>query len=81
MLIAEPVFSPDGQWIVFRSVGDAMLKRLPITGGVPVTVCPNAAPFGLSWGERGILFGEFGKGILRCAPEGGEPEVIVADRG
>jgi serine/threonine-protein kinase len=75
--VQSPAFSPDGQWIVFRSVGDAMLKRLPITGGVPVAICPNAAPFGLSWSERGILFGEFGKGILRCAPEGGTPEVIV----
>jgi serine/threonine-protein kinase len=75
--VQSPAFSPDGQWLVFRSVGDTMLKRLPITGGVPVAICPNAAPFGLSWSERGILFGEFGKGILRCAPEGGAPEVVV----
>jgi serine/threonine protein kinase len=75
--VQSPVFSPDGQWIAFRSVGDATLKRLPITGGAPVTICPNPTPFGLSWEEQGILFGELGKGILRVAPEGGTPEVIV----
>ena len=48
-------------------IGDATLKRLPITGGAPVTVGPNATPFGLSRDEQGILFGEFGKGILRIA--------------
>ena len=34
-------------------------------------------PFGLNWSDQGILFGQFGKGIFRVAPEGGTPEVIV----
>ncbi|HUE90237.1 MAG TPA: protein kinase [Vicinamibacterales bacterium] len=76
--VQSPVFSPDGQWVAFRSVGDATLKRLPVTGGAPVTICKNETPFGLNWSEHGLLFGEYGKGILRVSPDGGTPEVIVA---
>ena len=75
--VQSPVFSPDGEWIAFRSVGDATIKRLPVTGGVPVTICAQQTPFGLNWSDAGILFGQFGKGIFRVAPEGGTPEVIV----
>jgi serine/threonine-protein kinase len=35
------------------------------------------APFGLSWSEEGLLFGQFGKGIMRVSPDGGTPELIV----
>jgi serine/threonine-protein kinase len=75
--VQGPVFSPDGQWIAFRSVGDATLKRLPISGGTPVTIGPNPTPFGLSWSDQGLLFGQLGTGIMRVAAEGGAPEVIV----
>ncbi len=50
--VQSPVFSPDGEWIAFRSVGDATIKRLPVTGGVPVTICAQQTPFGLNWSER-----------------------------
>ena len=75
--VQGPVFSPDGQSIAFRSVGDGLLKRIPVSGGAPVTICPNPTPFGLSWNDHGLLFGQYGTGILRVAPEGGEPEVII----
>ena len=75
--VQSPVFSPDGQWVAFRSVGDGTLKRLPISGGAPVTICPSEALFGMSWSEEGLLFGQYGKGILRVSPDGGVPEVLV----
>ena len=74
--ILNPVFSPDGQSVAFATVGDATLKRMPISGGAPVTICTVDALFGLNWSESGILFGQ-PKGILRVSPDGGVPEVIV----
>jgi serine/threonine-protein kinase len=77
--IQEPVFSPEGDWIAFRSIADTRLKRLPVAGGAAVTISPvEQQPLGISWGEPGILFGQLGKGILRVSPNGGVPEVVVA---
>ena len=75
--VLNPVFSPDGQSVAFASVGDAALKRLPISGGAPVTICKIDALFGLRWSEDGIVFGQ-PKGILRVSPDGGTPEVIAS---
>lgn len=72
----QPAFSPDGQSIVFWA--DRALKRIPVSGGVPITICETAtAPFGIHWGNHGIVFVEPGTGILRASPNGGTPEVLV----
>ena len=72
----NPEFSPDGGWIVFWAEG--LLKRIPITGGVPVTICQTTpAPFGLQWTEHGIIFSQPAIGIMRVSPNSGTPEVIV----
>ena len=42
--IGEPAFSPDGQSIVFSGLVDQTLKRIPIGGGAPVTLCPAVPP-------------------------------------
>jgi serine/threonine-protein kinase len=49
-----PFFSPDGQWFGF-SAGDK-LKKLPLQGGAPVTLC-DVGPFpgGASWGDDGTI--------------------------
>jgi eukaryotic-like serine/threonine-protein kinase len=73
--VTEPVFSPDGQSIAFYT--DRALKKIAVTGGAAVTVVPADAPFGISWGEDGIVFGQGGKGILRVSPSGGTPETLV----
>jgi serine/threonine protein kinase len=77
--ILNPVFSPDGQSLVFYAVSDRTLKRLALSGGAAVTICAADALFGMSWSEYGIVFGQFGKGILRVSPDGGAPEVIAAE--
>ena len=76
--VGEPVFSPDGQFIVFAALSGRTLKRVPIAGGAPVTVCQTDFAYGLSWGPDGILFVEPGKGIMRVDPEGGTPDMLVA---
>ena len=71
----NPVFSPDGQSLVFWA--DSTLKRIAVSGGVPVTVCPTSPLSGISWGSDGILFAQMGTGIMRVSPNGGKPEVLV----
>jgi serine/threonine-protein kinase len=77
----NPVFSPDGRQIAFRSGVDQTLKRIDVRGGAAVTICPAAAPLGVNWGPGGILFGQSGKGVMRVSPKGGEPELLVAVKG
>ena len=72
----HPVFAPDGQSIVYWS--DPGLKRIAVTGGVPVTICQTTpAPFGISWANDAILFVEPGVGIRRVSANGGVPVTVV----
>ncbi|HYN06063.1 MAG TPA: protein kinase [Vicinamibacterales bacterium] len=75
--LTSPMFSPDGRSILFWAT-DRTLRRIPVTGGTTMVICPAENPFGLSWDDRGILFAEAGKGILRVDPNGGTPQVLVA---
>jgi eukaryotic-like serine/threonine-protein kinase len=76
-LISGPVFSPDGQSVIFWS--DGLLKRISINGGTPVTICPAAIPQGMSWDTNGILFNQ-PQGIMRVSANGGKPEIVIASR-
>jgi eukaryotic-like serine/threonine-protein kinase len=71
-----PAFSPDGQSVVFWA--DPALRRISVTGGVPVTVCETTpAPFGIQWSDHGIVFVQPGTGIMRVSPNGGTPAMLV----
>jgi serine/threonine-protein kinase len=76
--VINPVFSPDGQSIVFYSPGDQALKRVPTAGGAPGTLCPvESNVFGMSWGAGDqILFGQ-PKGILRVSANAGKAEMLI----
>jgi hypothetical protein len=74
----NPVFSPDGRSVVFWSGLDSTLKKIAVTGGAAVTLCPTDPPFGMSWGTEGILFGQGSKGIMRVSEIGGRPEPLVS---
>ena len=76
--VLSPVFSPDGRSIVFLSQSDSTLKKIAVTGGAAVTICPAEFPFGISWGPEGILFGQGTKGIMRVSESGGKPELLVS---
>jgi serine/threonine-protein kinase len=78
--VAHPVFSPDGRSIAFWS-GDQTLKRIAVTGGAAVTICPADSPFGVSWDTEGIIFGQGSKGIMRVSANGGEPQLLVSVEG
>ena len=76
----SPVFSPDGLSIAFMSLGadraDRAVQRVPITGGTTRTVCPVFTSQGMSWGRTGIVIAT-GQRIVRCAPTGGQPELLL----
>ena len=75
--VTNPVFSPDGRSIVFWSAADRTLKKIAVSGGTAVTVCPADPPYGMSWGADGIVVGQGTKGIMRVSASGGKPEWLV----
>jgi len=76
--VLNPVFSPDSQSVVFYSNTDKTLKRITLTGAVPVTLGSVDAPYGMSWGPNNeILIGQGSKGIVRVSANGGKPETII----
>ena len=52
-----PVFSPDGQSVAYVDAVDAQLKRIAVTGGVPVALTDAPPPplYGVSWGTDGTI--------------------------
>jgi Tol biopolymer transport system component len=70
-----PSFSPDGRSIAFFA--DGTVKRIAVTGGAAVAVCPVDPPFGITWDTTGILVGQAGKGIVRCPANGGAAETLA----
>ena len=76
---SRPFFSPDGQWIGFRSGVDDQLKKIAVSGGAPLTLSDAEDPYGApNWGaDDTIVFGQ-PEGIMRVSANGGEPELLVA---
>ena len=74
--ITGPVFSPDGQSVLFYSLSDQMLKRVPTAGGTAVTLATMTNPYGVSWQGNDIYIGQGPRGIARMS-NGGAPETII----
>jgi serine/threonine-protein kinase len=74
--ITTPVFSPDSQSLAYFQAG--ALKRVPITGGVPVVICAAQNLFGMTWSEDGDIFFGQRQGIMRVRATGGDPSLVAA---
>jgi Tol biopolymer transport system component len=75
---ANPVFSPDGNWLVFGS-SDGTLRKIAVSGGAAVTICKIDQFSGMTWtSSDDILFGSGNRGILRVSAKGGKPETIIS---
>ena len=82
-LVAQPFFSPDGKWLGYwrgsKDVSERKLKKFPLEGGPPTTICDCAKPFGASWGPDGTIVFACGEssGLWRVSASGAEPEQIT----
>jgi serine/threonine-protein kinase len=73
----EPFFSPDGQWIGFFAEGK--LKKVPVAGGAPLTLCDAPGPRGATWGaDNSIIFApSAASALLRVSADGGNPQPVT----
>jgi serine/threonine-protein kinase len=75
-----PFLSPDGQWVGFFD-GNALLKKVAISGGSPVALTKVSAARGATWGENDtIIFATADNGetgLLQVAALGGQPLVLT----
>ena len=70
-----PFWSPDGRWIAFFSRSDGKLKKVPVEGGTPLTICRALNGKGGSWGRDDVivLAPSSGASLHRVPASGGEP--------
>jgi serine/threonine-protein kinase len=73
----NPFLSPDNRWLGFWA--DNKLKKVPVEGGVPATLCELPEWFyGASWGRDGIVFADtYDTGLSIVPAEGGKPETLT----
>jgi serine/threonine-protein kinase len=45
----SPFFSPDGQWLGYMD--GATVRKVPLAGGAPVTICDSCTGYSFSWGS------------------------------
>ena len=72
-----PFFSPDSQWVAFFAAGK--LKKVAVSGGLPVTLCDATDARGGDWGSDGtILFTPTADSPLeRVSANGGTPAPVT----
>lgn len=72
--------SPDGNWIAFVDLTDGLLKKVPIAGGVPATLCdPGGKIWSMAWGPNdNIVFASSAyAGLMQVTSSGGEPSRLT----
>ncbi|CEF49025.1 unnamed protein product [uncultured bacterium] len=74
-----PFVSPDGKWVGFFAANE--IRKVPIEGGTPTTICPLIAPLGpigAAWGARDVIvFGDMTGRIMRVSSGGGAPAPVT----
>jgi eukaryotic-like serine/threonine-protein kinase len=75
---STPFFSPDGRWLAFYADGE--LKRVSVTGGVPLTICEAPPVWSATWGEGDtIVFATTlaSSGLWLVSANGGMPAQLT----
>jgi serine/threonine-protein kinase len=77
----NPFFSPNGEWVGF-AVGTT-LKKVPLSGGRPMTICETGGSFtgslGAIWGPDDTIVFNAGSssGLSRVSAAGGVPHAVT----
>jgi serine/threonine-protein kinase len=73
----HPFFSPDGRWVGFVTPNE--LKKVPTTGGTPITLCEVDRSRGAAWTPDGnIVFSpDQGSALMQVSDNGGEPQPLT----
>ncbi len=78
--IAYPMFSPDGQWLAYWSIGDRQLQKIPVGGGSPRVVADIESQFlyDASWApDDRILFANApSRSVMWISGNGGSPQTL-----
>lgn len=77
-----PFFSPDGRWIGFST--NLELRKIPVDGGAPVTICLIAATArGAQWTRDGSIYFSLRipGGVFQVSSDGGVPVQLTATSG
>jgi serine/threonine-protein kinase len=72
----NPFFSPDGAWVGFWANG--AIRKVPLAGGAPTTVCESPAVFGATWGSDDVIvFAPVRGGLSKVSAAGGSPTALT----
>ena len=73
-----PFFSPDGRWVGFSGRELRALKKVSISGGTPVTLCPSLGVLGGTWSPEGVIvFATRGAPLKQVSAAGGTPQELT----
>jgi serine/threonine-protein kinase len=71
------LFSPDSKWIGFYSSRHRELRKVPLSGGIPVRIASADGYLGGSWSANGTIVFAQADGIFAVSDSGGEVEHLV----
>jgi dipeptidyl aminopeptidase/acylaminoacyl peptidase len=74
-----PFWSPDSRYVAFFDQQESKLKKVPIAGGSPTTICSASDSRGGTWNRDGVIvFAPASAGpLVRVASGGGEPVAVT----
>ena len=72
-----PFFSPDSEWVAFWATGK--LKKAPLRGGAPITLCDAPDLLGGTWADDGNIIAALTTEakLWRIPASGGQPSAIL----
>ncbi|NNE98680.1 MAG: protein kinase [Pyrinomonadaceae bacterium] len=72
-----PFFSYDGKWVGFSTTSDK-IKKVPLEGGNPVTICDSCPSIRVSyWAADNNIYYSSTEGLHRVSSDGGTPEKLT----
>ena len=71
-----PVFSPDGEWIAYRSRPNT-IKKIRVTGGTSTIVGDGNFVAGADWGDDNTIVFSGANGLMRISADGGNGQPLT----